>query len=299
MTMHTRRFFDQTLDMIERGGAAQALPMLAGKLYNAAIDDQSWAETRATLWQHRLHNVLLEDPFCARSVARPRGYPGDAGLIDIIYDKVAPATTSARGRELFDITVHFQAPEGVRQRRAHAQTMVMAAWAEGKRILVLACGHFREGDGLIGEDISNITVVDQDPVSLDVIRRNHGAQPSCHTAPAIHTANVFRYLRGAVSRGEQFDLVYTLGLTDYLDTRAMHVLHRLVKACLAPRGTFLLANFLPGHLGTGWMDAVMDWQLIYRDETELQGFADAIGLSARTWRDATSSIAFCAMTAPG
>lgn len=294
--MHTQRFFDQTLDLIEHGGAPQALPMLAGKLYNAAVDDKSWAETRASLLQHRLHTVLLEDPFCARSFTRPRGYPGDAGLIDIIYDKAAPVTTSPLGRELFNITVHFQAPEGVRQRRAHAQAMVTAAWAERKRILVLACGHFREGDELIGKDVSNITLVDQDTISLDVIRSNHGDQPTCHTAPAIHTANVFRYLRMAASRGDRFDLIYTLGLTDYLDDRAMQLLHRLVKTCLAPRGTFLLANFLPGHLGTGWMDAVMDWQLIYRDEAGLQGFADGVGLKSRTWRDVTNSIAFCEMT---
>ena len=297
--MHTQRFFDQTLDMIERGHARQALPMLAGKLYNAATDRRSWAQTRATLWQHRLHTVLLEDPFCARSVTRPRGYPGDAGLIDIIYDKAAPATTTARGRQLFDITVHFQAPEGVRQRRTHAEAMVGAAWQQGKRILVLACGHFREGDALIGKDVSNITLVDQDDVSLAVVRDNHGDRPHVRTAPDIHTANVFRYLRSAASRGERFDLVYTLGLTDYLDTRAMQLLHRLVKACLAPRGTFLLANFLPDHLGTGWMDAVMDWQLIYRDETELEGYAAAVGLKPRTWRDTTSSIAFCEMTDAG
>ncbi len=291
--IHTERFFDQTLEMIEHGNAPQALPMLAGKLYNAQTDSRSWGETCAILRRHRLHSVLLEDPFCARSVSRPRGYPGDAGLIDIIYDKAAPGVTSPRGRELFDITVCFQAPEGVRQRRAHAETMVTTAWQQGKRILVLACGHFREGDGLIGKDVSNITLVDQDTVSLDVVRRNHG------DAPAIHAANVFRYLRAAVSRGDQFDLIYTLGLTDYLDTRAMQLLHRLAKACLAPQGSFLLANFLPAHLGTGWMDAVMDWQLIYRDEAELRGYADAVGLKSRTWRDVTNSIAFCEMTDPG
>lgn len=291
--MHAQRFFDQTLEMIERGNAPQALPMLAGTLYNAAADEQSWPETRAALWQHPLHKVLLEDPFCARSVERPRGYPGDAGLIDIIYDKVAPASVSSRGRQLFDITVHFQAPEGVRQRRINAEQVVTAAWRARKQTLVLACGHFREGDALIGKDVSNITLVDQDAMSLDVVRAHHG------DGPTIHTANVFRYLRAAASRGDRFDLIYTLGLTDYLDNRAMALLHRLVKQCLAPGGTFLLANFLPGHLGAGWMDAVMDWQLIYRDEADLEGFAAGVGLKARTWRDATGSIAFCEMTDAG
>jgi extracellular factor (EF) 3-hydroxypalmitic acid methyl ester biosynthesis protein len=288
--MHNERFFDQTLDMIERGHSSAALPMLAGKLYNACVDTASWPQTREELRRHPLHEILMQDPFSAYSAQRPRGYPGDAGLIDIIYDRSAPGNTSALGQEMFEVTVHFQAPEGVRQRRAYAEEVVTAAWYQGKKILSLACGHFREGDSLMGQDLSNITLVDQDQISLDVVRNNHGDSAN------IHAANVFRHLRAAAARGERYDLIYTLGLTDYLDSRAMQMLHRLSKACLAPSGNFLLANFLPGHLGTGWMDAVMDWQLIYRGEAELESYANAIGCIPLTWRDPTGSVVWCEMT---
>ena len=106
-------------------------------------------------------------------------------------------------------------------------------------------------------------LVDQDPLSLDQIRAKHGR------AINLVEANVFRYLREAAKAGETFDLIYTLGLTDYLDTRSMQLLHKFMKACLAPNGRLLLANFVPDHLSTGWMDAVLDWHLIYRDEREL------------------------------
>jgi extracellular factor (EF) 3-hydroxypalmitic acid methyl ester biosynthesis protein len=104
-----------------------------------------------------------------------------------------------------------------------------------------------------------------------------------------------RYLRAAGSRGEKFDLVYTLGLTDYLDDRAMILLHRMVKALLRPAGRFLLANFKPHHIGLGWMEAVMDWHLIYREEEDLAAFAEDAGLKHRTWTDSTGSIAWCEM----
>ena len=183
-------------------------------------------------------------------------------------------------------------PEGDYVRRDFAEQLVTSAWRQGKRILVLACGHFREGALLVGQDISNITLVDQDPVSLEVVRTNHGGGAN------IVAANVFRFLRAAASRGDSFDLIYTLGLTDYLDDRAMRMLHRLAKACLTPGGTLLLANFLPAHLGTGWMDAVMDWHLIYRDEAQLESFATEAGFTPRTWRDPTSSVAWCEMKHP-
>ena len=290
--MHNQRFFDQTLEMINRGALPAALPMLVGKLYNARANPDSWAETRAVLHGHPLHQLLLQDPFAAHSVSRPRGYPGDAGLIDLIYDMRPPADVSAMGREIFDITITFQASEGVRQRRLHAEAVVAAAQATRQRVLVLAGGHFREADPLIGQDLSGFTVVDQDALSLAQVRAKHGA------AITLVEANVFHYLRRAAKAGERFDLIYTLGLTDYLDTRSMQLLHKLMKACLAPDGTILLANFVPDHLATGWMDAVMDWHLIYREEAELERYADEIGYTARTWRDPTGSVVWCEMAAP-
>jgi extracellular factor (EF) 3-hydroxypalmitic acid methyl ester biosynthesis protein len=288
--MYNERFFDQTLDMINAGAVQAALPMLAGKLYSAHADPARWKETRASLHRHALHAVLLQDPFTAHSASRPRGYPGDAGLIDLIYDMQPPTGVSELGREIFDVTIKFQAPEGVRQRRIAAERLVADAHRSGQRVLALACGHFREGDPLVGQDMSQFTLVDQDGLSLDRVCARHG------TSIEVHEANVFRFLRRAAHEGQRFDLIYTLGLTDYLDDPAMALFHKLMKACLAPQGRIVLANFAPNHLGTGWMDAVMDWQLIYREEAELKAYAEGIGLAARTWRDPTDSVAWCEMS---
>ena len=43
------------------------------------------------------------------------------------------------------------------------------------------------------------------------------------------------------------------------------------------------------------MDAVMDWQLIYRDEAELASYAREIQISFETWTDPTGCIAWCEM----
>lgn len=287
--MHDQRFFDQTLDLIEQGHLPLALPMLLGKLYSSRADAERWPETRKLLQEHPLHAVLLEDPYAERCFSKPRGYPGDAALIDLLYDRRLPQDVRPRGAEIFRMTTAFPVCEAVRLRRAYAEQVVTSAWREGKRILSLACGHFREGDTLIGQDLGNIVVVDQDPLSLDVVTHNHGS--SIHRVEA----NAFNYLRNAVTCGERFDLIYTLGLTDYLDDRAMRLLHRMMKACLAPGGTILIANFVDHHLGIGWMEGVMDWNLIYRSEADMVGFAREAGLTPRTWHDPTRSIVWCEM----
>ena len=290
--MHDQRFFDQIVGMIEADALDFAMPMLVGKLYGAFGHREGWAQTRSTYLSHPLRSIMMEDPYIARCVAKPRGYAGDAELIDLIYSRKPPETTSDRGLRIFQHGIDFQASEGVRQRRNLAEQFVGDEFRQGKRILCLASGHFREGDPLIGEDIGNIQLVDQDPLSLDVVRARFGALANCHEA------NVFSYLRKAIAQGEKFDLVYTLGLTDYLDDRAMGLLHRMVKSVLAPDGEFILANFVPNHLAIGWMDAVMEWQLIYREPAELAAFAAAEGFVAQTWLDGTGAIAWSKMRLP-
>lgn len=287
--MQDQRFFDQILTQIEAGVPELALPLLAGQMFATSLDPVRWPGLRETYRAHPLYRTMLEDPYIARCVEKPRGYAGDAALIDLIYERKPPAGTSPRGQRLFDVTIGFPVSEAVRLRRDYAEDLVGRAHAAGQRVLSLACGHFREGDGLAGQDLTNLVLVDQDPLSLARVHGHHDGAVTCHEA------NVFSYLRGAVSRGEQFDLVYTLGLTDYLDDRAMTLLHRMVHAVLAPGGRFILANFVPHHLATGWMDAVMDWHLIYREPDELAGFAAAAGFTAQTWLDPTGSIAWCEM----
>ena len=288
--MHNERFFDQTLDLINNGAVHIAVPLLIGQLHHAFADPVRWAETRDSLHRHPLHPVLMQDPLAAHSASRPRGYAGDAGLIDLIYDMQPPEGVSDLARAFFQSTVTYQAPEAVRQRRIEAERMVAEASQTGQRVLVLACGHFREGDSLAGTDLGNFTLVDQDALSVSRVRERHGDHLN------VVEANVFKYLGQSAKDGQTFDLIYTLGLTDYLDTRAMLLLHRLMKGCLAPDGRIVLANFVPHHLSIGWMEAVMDWQLIYRDEAELESYAQEIDLSAKTWRDPTDSVVWCEMT---
>lgn len=287
--MHNERFYDLTLRAIESGQLGHAYPMLAGKLFADYSDPDRWMVARRALHRHRLHSVLMEDPYTARAAFKPRGYAGDAELIDLIYDRTPPQGSSSRAVSMFTSSIAFPVAEAVRQRRDYAEQRLSTAWTEGKQICALACGHLREADALIGRAVGNIVAVDQDALSLEVVRANHGG--------TIRTeqANVIHFLRSAAKSGERFDLIYTLGLTDYFDARAMSLLHRLMKACLAPGGEIMLANFLPGHLAIGWMDAVMDWHLIYRDEADLQRHAAEIGMTAHTFRDVTDSIVFCEM----
>lgn len=289
MNVKPSRFFDQLVHGIQKGQVVEAANLLAGSLCAAPTSSRQFAELTDTLRNHGLHALLLQDPHLNRAFAKPRGYAGDAELIDYYYDRIPPGGTSDLGRKLFETTTSFTSGRAVNFRRLYAAERLERAHAAGKRVCALACGHWREADGLVGQDTSNLTGVDQDVGSLDVIRNKHGKEIN------LVAANVIRYLRSASQRGESFDYIYTLGLTDYFDERIMASFYRLMKKCLAPGGEIMVANFLPDHLAVGWIEAVMDWHLVYRSDQDMIQHAVDIGMAARTFHDPTDSIVLCEM----
>ncbi len=291
--LYLDRAYDQILDLIEQDRINVALPLLCGTLYSLRHDRNSWPDAVNRYQTHQLHQMMQRDPFIRRCLEKPRGYAGDAELIDYMYMRRPPVETDALGGTMFSYTTAFPLSDAVCERKDYAALRLQQATARRQRVLVLACGHLREADGLSADDLALITAVDQDPQSIAELRASHG--------PAVEVveANALNFLRGAARSGQQWDLIYTLGLTDYFDNRTMALFHKLLRPCVAPGGSILLANFIHDHLGTGWLEAVMDWHLVYRDEQELAGYARAIDMEPRTWSDQSGTIAYCEMTLPG
>ena len=154
---------------------------------------ESWAEHSRVIREHEVFPVLLKCPMTRHSFEKPRGYPGDAELLDWIYfpeSKVAELDDPV-ARYIYDYNVRRTAPTAVRLRANHIAKIVDEV-PDGGSMLALACGHFREAD--LSEKIragrlGRIHVVDQDPVSLQVVRERE--------IPRLtwEEANVMRYPR--------------------------------------------------------------------------------------------------------
>ena len=57
--MPTNRYFDQILNVIERGNLEGGLTLLAGQLASANLNRQSMNDARKNLRAHQLHRLLL------------------------------------------------------------------------------------------------------------------------------------------------------------------------------------------------------------------------------------------------
>jgi SAM-dependent methyltransferase len=231
-----------------------------------------WEHLAAIAQSHPVTEFLLQDPLTRWSFEKPRGYSGDAQLLDFIYEHRAVADRLAEasplGKEIYDFTRQSASAVAVRERRVILSSLVdrVADERDGAEILAVAAGHLREAElsnALNAGKLKRWIALDQDPLSVGLVQSNFRDT----TIEAIDGS--VRDILGRRKSLGFFDLVYAAGLYDYL---AEDVAVRLTERCLEmlkPGGKFLLANFAR-HIGVeGYMETFMNWPLLWRNEEEV------------------------------
>ena len=243
---------------------------------------------------HPLHALVQEDPYTHRASTKPRGYAGDAVMMDYIYTGVPPAGTSALGQGLFGATTRVSMGLSVQYRRQLLKSLIddTVVTHEAGRILSVASGHARELEGsLVGSAFfrGEVVALDQDPLSCQEVARVH------EVAPVQVVCRGVRDLISGPLADElaSFDLIYSAGLYDYLpDSMARRLTTRLLHM-LRPGGRLLIANFVPGGSGRGYMELFMDWTLVLRSEADLRVLAEASGAAhVNTFHDPHRNVVY-------
>jgi SAM-dependent methyltransferase len=240
----------------------------------ARLPRQDWLAFTEQARCHPLHDLLLESPFTRRAYAKPRGYAGDAVLMDLIYGTVPGQALSPLGGMLYGYEFDSPAFRSVRTRRAFLAREIddVAAIRPGARVLSVACGHLREVEWsrAARNGAVTITALDQDRDSLDLVNERYGGFGVTTVAGSVGDL-----LRRCV-RFSNLDLAYAAGLYDYLDTDIARALTATLFRTLAPGGRLLIANFTPATYDAAFMEAFMDWRLVYRSEAEVRALAATI-----------------------
>jgi extracellular factor (EF) 3-hydroxypalmitic acid methyl ester biosynthesis protein len=216
-------------------------------------------------------------PFTMRARNKPRGYAGDAVMIDHIYgtttEEAPPIDTL--GSSIYRFAIASPAPRAVRYRRYRVALLIDQVAQQLARpisVLSVAAGHARELDlstAFANGMVERMVALDQDPQSVAVIRRNHGSKVHCVEA------SIRGILTGKHDLG-QFDVIYSAGLYDYLSQETATRLTSQMFAMLKPEGSLLYANFAPDIEDVGYMEAAMDWWLTYRNSEKTWQLSEGI-----------------------
>jgi extracellular factor (EF) 3-hydroxypalmitic acid methyl ester biosynthesis protein len=243
---------------------------------------------------HPIVTLFRHEPLTARAFQKPRGFAGDAVMLDLMYaEGPAPRSLSPLAQQLYLWIVNRPASRSVRYRCDLLATVLDAAahLTPRPRVLAVACGHLREATrsyAMRCGAIDELVAFDQDAASLACVSQN------CAELPVTPLRGSVRQILSGAVDGD-FDLIYAAGLYDYLSEATAVALTRALVNKLRPNGRLLIGNFAPCLPDIGYMEAVMDWHLTYRDERAMHGLvAQSAGddTYARTFRDVDGNVVY-------
>ena len=237
----------------------------------AVLNESDWKRFCQDCRRHPIRELVHQDPITARSFAKPRGYAGDAVLMDLMYGMSPRSLGSASklGQEVAQHVFGQPSARSVRERRDLLARKIdrVAQETPGARILSVACGHLREApfSAAVREHrLGQFLALDQDPRSLAVVEQEL-APSGIQAVPG----SVKTLLKGE-TRFADLDFIYAAGLYDYLPQLVAIRLTHVLFSMLRSGGRLLVANYIDSAHDAGYMEAFMDWWLLYREQRDVE-----------------------------
>lgn len=265
-------FVDIAMTKIQDGQVEQGMNLLVSeltKIYNST-STTAWSYLLDNaLLAHPIKDLLLQDPLTYRSYSRPRGYAGDAELIDMIYfpNETDMSTVSAIGKQIYRYNTRSPLSRTLRKRMKLTSDCIdeFAEQRSNISVLSVASGHCRElkySKAMTDGSVERFVALDQDDSSLEFMRNEYRDM----NLESV-SLSVSDLIKGKSQLGE-FDLIYSAGLYDYLSTRfAQKLTHQLYKM-LKPGGKLMLINIAQDYDEVGYLESYMNWAMIGRGKQE-------------------------------
>jgi extracellular factor (EF) 3-hydroxypalmitic acid methyl ester biosynthesis protein len=272
-------------------------------------------DTAALRATKRLTELLITPEFVGgpiwrRSYEKPLGYPGDFQVMEMIYAR------QREGESLADQLMHrigTATAECVTTRMAMIRRLIAEAVLERApahvHVTSLGSGTAREiVDYLQLRNLPapiQFNLIDQDHAALsrvyeqtygDVVRLKGRVQLSC-----LH-ASFSQFLKASELFGvlPPQDVIYSIGLIDYLSPPRAKALVEALYAHLAPGGMLVIGNLNDSPTSTRWpMEFICDWSVNYRGTSEMLELASSLPDGAVTTTiDPTGCVCFLTVRKP-
>jgi predicted acylesterase/phospholipase RssA len=217
-------------------------------------------------------NLVDHSPFLSRCFHKPRGYAGDYQMMNYLYDDEVFGQKSHMGKLLDYYMFSSPAANAVKNRAKVIQGLIQhrVAGQAQLHIASIASGPAREVAStisMLSEYAKNCriywTLLDQDKEAMQNAREN--MPQSKLVEPRYINAGVREMFKRKVDLGKQ-DIIYSLGLFDYLEDKIAISLIGLLYSDLKPGGLLLVGNFHISNPLRAFMEGLSDWYLIHRTE---------------------------------
>ena len=278
MLMLDQGLLKKKLDAVSaKPGVAQAMQALSDTM-QAQVEAERNLEKEIGLYAFReTFPYLMTSHFNDLVYSKPRGYAGDYYMIDTIYGN-QPVGSGRLGALVDEWLLQHSCSQAVRNRRELLRGAILNArkeytGANGVPVTSLACGPARELVDVftMNSDIAiSGTCVDIDHDALAHAGKLVSAAGAGDRVRFVQD-NIIKLAagKGKTSIAPQ-QLIYSVGLTDYLAESYVISLLNWVHDNLLDGGQVVIGNFASTNPGKAYMDHLMDWKLIHRSPEQMR-----------------------------
>jgi extracellular factor (EF) 3-hydroxypalmitic acid methyl ester biosynthesis protein len=254
------------------------------------VDDPGVMNAVKALFRERAIPLAAGSRIVKHAFLKPGGYAGDYGIIEIVYDN--RPLSSGFGRCIDRRFLMDDYARAVRGRKNAMKGILFEYIGSSTlpriEILNLACGSSREILELFRDSPpaftgrAAFTLVDRDPDALAFSRKALAGLPENITFEFLNHS-VYDYIKdpaGWSARLRGKDLVYSIGLADYLPDDILRQLIHFLFGLLNEGGKLVIAhkdsrNYRP--LAPDWW---CDWTFHLRDEAGVRALIEASGIGS-------------------
>lgn len=270
---------------VERRVVEEVLPSME-QFESVALEvDEGGMSVHKSYVRRQLHPIVLCSPFLFRTYTKPLGYAGDYEMVNMMLRD--PYEGSSAFAKILNYALLNTEPVVAHRNRIDflvdmLRSECIKRVSKGKtRVFNLACGPAVEVQRFLREcdesDLAEIDLLDFNAETLEYTReRINEARMSGgrETQVRYFQRSVHQLLRAATQGGDEafadYDVVYCAGLFDYLSQRVCKRLVDLFCTMVRPGGRVIVTNVAASNPRKAWMEYVMEWNLIYRNNAEME-----------------------------
>ena len=235
------------------------------------------------MWHYifkEIYPCIMKSRFAERAYSKPKGYAGDFMMMEMLYQNT-PDGDGKLGIVIDSWCLNTPSAQAVRNRKKLLAKKIKSICDQLKdkqsetiKIMNLACGPNLELFEFLYQcnysDQIDATCVDIDSQALHFIDQQINIFP--HKAVIrLMNENLVKWAIGKIDHDFGLhDIIYSAGLTDYLNDELFIAFVNRCYSQLKPNGHLIIGNFSPMNPDRLLMDHVLDWRLIYRTADELK-----------------------------
>ncbi len=285
--------------------------LLKGDILEKLVDNNLHMKRIKQVFREIAGCWFYKSPILKMAYDKPRGYPGDYKLFEIIYDKKPLAEDNSLGFYWDNYFLNNGYAQAARSRKNKMKNILQDLIENSDlttiKLLNIACGPSREIRELLCDPYLSLrknlifTGLDNDEEALKFSQSKLGNLPPNIKLRLLNenVLNISRDRKYYDIIGKQ-DIIYILGLTEYLPDRIFKKLIHFLSQLLNDKGMLVITYKDEGitfpSLPPEWL---CDWAFIKRDRDDLITAAKELGedkFSLKVEREGTGTIFFLTLT---